>query len=389
MKNTFDFIVVGVGSMGSAGTYFLAKQGYRVLGIDQFDPPHDAGSHNGQSRIIRQAYFEHPDYVPLLERSYELWKNFEAQTGNQYYYETGIVYFGDSDHPTMKGVRTSAKLYNVAVEVYDSKKSNREFPQFNVPSSYQTLYEPEAGFIRPEFAIRNYLTEAERAGAKLNRNEKVLSWKHDDSGITVTSDKAVYHAEKLILSGGSWMKSLVPALVGKLKVTRQTLAWISPKDPDSFALGNFPCWFIEDPELGMFYGFPVLPFEKFGGPIGLKIASHRPGEIVDPERVERKTLVEEENSVKKILHKYFHGAGDEIISLKTCLYTYSPDENFIIDLLPGTDGRVVIAAGFSGHGFKFVPVVGEALADLAVRGKSSLPIDFLTLKRFSDDHSSH
>jgi sarcosine oxidase len=382
MKNAFDFIVIGIGSMGSATAYFLAKQGYRILGIDQFDPPHEFGSHAGQSRIIRKAYFEHPDYVPLLERSYVLWKDFESATNKQFYYETGIVYFGDQEHPTMSGVRTSARLYDVKVDVYDHKKSAREFPQFKIPSSYQTLYEPEAGFIRPEFAIQNYLMEAEKVGAKLNRNEKVLRWESSSGSVTVTTSKGTYSADKIILAGGSWMRSLVPSLEPKLKVTRQTLAWISPKQPDLFALGNFPCWFIEDPELGMFYGFPLLPFEKFGGPIGLKIASHRPGQVVDPDQVNRKTLPEEEYAIKTILSRYFQGAGDEIISMKTCLYTYSPDENFMIDLLPDANGRVVIAAGFSGHGFKFVPVIGEALADLAVQGKSSLPIDFLKLNRF-------
>jgi sarcosine oxidase len=387
MKNTFDFIVIGIGSMGSAAAHVLAKQGYKVLGIDQFDPPHEFGSHAGQSRIIRKAYFEHPDYVPLLERSYELWENFENQTRQQYYYQTGIVYFGDAQHPTMMGVRTSADLYDVTVDVFDHKKSRLEFPQFRIPPSYQTLYEPEAGFIRPEFAIQNYLVEAQKAGAKLNTNEKVLSWSHNADGVTVKTSKAIYSASKIILTCGSWMKSLVPALETKLKVTRQTLAWISPKEPDAFALGNFPCWFIEDPELGMFYGFPVLPYENFGGPIGLKIASHRPGEVVEPGQVDTKTLVEEEQAIKTVLSKYFHNAGDEIISLKTCLYTYSPDENFIIDILPGSEGRVVIAAGFSGHGFKFVPVIGEVLADLAIRGESKLPIEFLRMARFNFDQN--
>ncbi|HEY0739818.1 MAG TPA: N-methyl-L-tryptophan oxidase [Chryseosolibacter sp.] len=381
MKLHFDFIVVGVGSMGSAAAYFLAKHGYSVLGIDQFDPPHELGSHAGQSRIIRKAYFEHPDYVPLLQRAYDLWKAFEHETGKQFYYETGIVYFGDADHPTLSGVRNSAALYDVNVEVYDKKKSAEQFPAFKIPEAFQTLIEPEAGFVRPEFAIENYLSEAERHGAHIHRNEKVLRWGSGAQGVSVTTDKQTYHASKLILCGGSWMKNLVPSLQQHLKVTRQTLAWINPKDPDTFALGNFPCWFIEDPHLGMYYGFPILPFEKFGGPIGLKIASHRPGTIVEADNVERVTLPQEEHNIKAILSKYFHGAGDEIISLKTCLYTYSPDENFIIDILPDTHNRVVVAAGFSGHGFKFVPVVGEVLAELAERESTSLPINFLKYSR--------
>jgi sarcosine oxidase len=382
MKTSFDFIVVGVGSMGSAATYFLAKEGNSVLGIDQFNPPHEFGSHSGQSRIIRKAYFEHPDYVPLLKRSYDLWQDFEDLTGNEFYYKTGIVYFGDEKHPTIEGVRKSSELYDIPVDSFNNKASRDEFSAFNIPSNYHTLFEAEAGFLRPEFAIQNYLTEAQRAGAQIKTNEKVLGWTSDAHSVTVKTVKQTYHAEKLILCGGSWMQTLVPALATQLKVTRQTLAWISPKNPDPFSLGNFPCWFIEDPELGMYYGFPILPYEQFGGPIGLKIASHRPGEKVDPNNVDRRILRSEGDNLKKILSKYLPGAGNEIITFKSCLYTYSPDENFIIDILPDTHNRVVVAAGFSGHGFKFVPVVGKVLADLGMNTDPSLNIEFLRLGRF-------
>ncbi len=381
MRISYDFIVAGAGSMGSATAYYLAKQGFRVLAIDQFDPPHDQGSHAGQSRIIRKAYFEHPDYVPLLHRSYELWKAFEEEIGERIYYETGIVYFGDASHPTLAGVRSSAKLYDVKLEVLDPQRSSVEFPEFNLPASFQTLVEPEAGFVRPEFAIGKYLTEAKRLGARLLVNERVLSWTSGPDGVSATTDKGVHYGGKLILTAGSWMKKLVSPLDRHLRVTRQTLAWVSPKDPDAFALGNFPCWFIEDPQLGMFYGFPILPYESFGGPIGLKIASHRPGETVDPDAVDRKTLAEEQQAIQTVLSKYFHDAGQEIITLKTCLYTYSPDENFIIDILPDTYKRVVVAAGFSGHGFKFVPVVGELLSQLATGKAPTLKTDFLGMSR--------
>lgn len=377
----FDVIVIGAGSMGASTCWDLANRGVKVLGIDQFHPPHEHGSHTGQSRIIRKAYFEHPDYVPLLERSYENWKKFEVETGATFYFETGIVYFGKPSHPTMQGVRKSAELYDLKADEINKKDSVKEFPAFRIPGDFQTLFEPEAGFVTPETSIRHYLQFAEKLGAKFKFGERVLSWKREGDGVKVTTDRETYFAEKLIITTGSWSSSLIPQLKSSLKVTRQTLAWISPKNPDLFSLGNFPCWFIEDEELGMFYGFPVLPFEKFGGPIGLKLASHRPGETVDPDHVERKTLRSEEESIRKILSKYLPEAGDEIITLKTCLYTYSPDENFIIDFLPGTNNRVIIACGFSGHGFKFVPVIGEILADLSVKGKTDLPIGFLSQSR--------
>ena len=368
--------------MGSAACWYLANRGLKVLAIDQFSPPHELGSHTGQSRIIRKAYFEHPDYVPLLQRAYNNWRDFEYVSDQQFYFETGIGYFGPTQHATMAGVKLAAEKYRIKVEALTTQTSKAEFPAFSIPSSFETLHEPEAGFVRPELAISSYLQFAKRKGSTVNTNERVMDWKQVEDHVEVTTDKATYRAEKLVITAGSWTSKLLSQLSPSLKVTRQTLAWVNPKNPALFALGNFPCWFVEDPELGMFYGFPLLPFEKFGGPIGLKLASHRPGTAVDPDHVERVTLASEEKAIRTILHRYLPEAGDEIITLKTCLYTYSPDENFIIDFLPGSKNRIVIACGFSGHGFKFIPVIGEILCDLASTGKTVLPIEFLSLSRF-------
>jgi glycine/D-amino acid oxidase-like deaminating enzyme len=160
------------------------------------------------------------------------------------------------------------------------------------------------------------------------------------------------------------------------------LAWVNPKKADVFSLGNFPCWFIEDPERGMFYGFPILPSDKFEGPAGLKLAHHAPGQLWDADKVSTENLKTDEGNLRYVLEKYFSEAGLEILDVKHCLYTYSADENFIIDYLPDYDKQVVVACGFSGHGFKFVSVVGEILSDMAVRGKTELSIDFLSLERF-------
>jgi sarcosine oxidase len=355
----------------------------RVLGLEQFEITHERGSHAGQSRIIRKAYFEHPDYVPLLERSYSNWKNLEKATGGPIYHRTGIVYFGRPEHETMKGVRKSASLYNIPVVPLAKEESRRRFPAFQMPSDFEVLYEHDAGFVTPERAILLYTEQAKKNGATIHTNEKVIEWKEQGKYIQVVSEKNVYTADKLVITAGSWTSKIIPALKPELKVTRQTLAWVNPKNPDAFELGNFPCWFIEDPDRGMFYGFPVLPFEKFGGPVGLKLACHRPGEIVDPDKVGERFSIKEAEHIRYVLSTYIPEAGEEIITLKRCLYTYSKDEHFIIDILPGYNKRVTVACGFSGHGFKFVSVVGEILADMAMKGKTDLPVAFLSLKRFS------
>jgi sarcosine oxidase len=378
----YDVIVIGVGSMGASACYFLAAGGHRVLGLEQFDAPHEQGSHAGQSRIIRKAYFEHPDYVPLLERSYDNWQSFEKQTGSDIYYPTGIVYMGDPDHPTIKGIRKSATLYNVPVQPLTRKETSLKFPAFSIPTDFEILFEPGAGFVTPERAVLLYKEQAILHGATIRAHTKVDSWKQEGGKIKVSTSQEVFSCDKLIITAGGWTSRVIPEFKSALKVTRQTLAWINPGNPESFSLGNFPCWFIEDPERGMFYGFPVLPFENFGGPIGLKLACHRPGKEVDPDNVERVSTPAEEDDIRYVLAKYLPEAGNEIITLKTCLYTYTRDENFIIDHLPGYDKRVTVACGFSGHGFKFVSVVGEILADLAMKGKTELPIGFLRLSRF-------
>lgn len=380
----YDVIVIGVGSMGSSTCFYLAERGFKVLGLEKFDLAHEYGSHTGQSRIIRKAYFEHPDYVPLLERAYGNWNKLEQQTGAAIYHQTGIAYFGPPDHPTMEGVKQSAALYNLDVKTASRENAGPHFPLFNIPPDFETLFEKEAGFVTPETAIISFTTRAQRYGATIKTNEEVVSWKEEGARVIVSTTLEKYTCDKLVITAGSWTSKLIASLTVNLKVTRQLLAWVKPPDEKTFSIGDFPCWFIEDPDKGMFYGFPVLPATRFGGPVGLKIASHRPGEVTDPDHVNRMPKQSELDDIRYILSKYIPSAGTEVIATKTCLYTYSDDEHFIIDHLPGYNKRVTIACGFSGHGFKFVSVIGEILADLATKGKTDLPVDFLQLSRFKN-----
>ncbi|HYC84446.1 MAG TPA: N-methyl-L-tryptophan oxidase [Chryseosolibacter sp.] len=381
-REKFDVIVIGVGSMGSAACWFLSGRGYKVLGIEQFGISHERGSHTGQSRIIRKAYFEHPDYVPLLKRAYENWKALESETGSKIYHETGIVYFGPRDHETMDGVRRAARMHDIAVREFPAAESTLKFPQFRIPPHFQTLFEPESGFLTPDAAINAFVKHAIRRGSVILTDERVSRWRNSGGEIEVVTPSGSFVADRLIITAGSWTSKLLPELNSLLRVTRQLLAWVEPKKPEMFSMGRLPCWFVEDAEAGMLYGFPMLD-QSFGAPYGMKVALHVPGESWEPDIFTKDEWAKERDQLRHLLNKYLPDAGGKIVDMKSCLYTYSPDTNFIIDQVPGFDGRVTVACGFSGHGFKFSSVIGEILADLAVDGKTDLPIDFLRLNRFN------
>jgi len=379
----FDVIVVGVGSMGAATCYYLAKQGVRVLGIEQFGIPHELGSHAGQSRIIRKAYFEHPDYVPLLQRAYENWHELEALTGHQVYHKTGLLYLGHPDSDLMKGVRESASKFQLSIDPLSDWQMAAAYPQFRVPDGYEALLEPDAGFVTPEKAILLYVEQAMQHGAAIHTNTQITGWQQTRKGITLQTDRGVYTTDKIVLTAGAWAGKLLPGLASKLTVTRQVIGWVNPKKSEPFELGNFPCWVIADANKpSIYYGFPMLPAGTFGGPIGLKVAHHAQGVVSNPDAVNRKTEAAEEANLVQMLEQFLPEAYASTHILKTCLYTNTPDENFILDVLPGTNNKVILAAGFSGHGFKFASVVGEIMADLAMNGKTELPIGFLGAGRF-------
>jgi sarcosine oxidase len=383
MISSFDVIVIGVGSMGSSACYHLASRGCNVLGLEQFGIAHEFGAHAGQSRIIRKAYFENSDYVPLLERAYTNWHALEAETGIQIYFKTGLVYFGPADHLLIKGVKQSASLYNVVLENVDRASAIKRFPSFHIPNDFEILFEPEAGFVTPENAIRLFAKHATGKGAEIHAQEKVIEWKQEGHGVVVTTDQNVYSCKKVIITAGPWAGKMIPTLSGKLKITRQFVAWINPKKWSDFGLGNFPCWLMTDEtSRGCYYGFPILNELKFGPPRGLKVAHHYPARETDPDHVDRQMTQEDREDLNYVLHKYLPGCFESLLSYKICLYANSPDEDFIIDKLPGFEDHVSIACGFSGHGFKFASVVGEILADLALDGETKLPIGFLSAKRF-------
>jgi sarcosine oxidase len=377
----YDVIVVGIGSIGAGVCHALSKQGKKVLGIEQYDIVHELGSHSGQSRLIRKAYFEHPDYVPLLQRAYQCWADIEAEASTQLYWSTGILYMAPPGSEIMRGVKGAAKTHRLQIEKVSLKEAMERWPQFSVDKSFECLFEPVAGFITPEKAIRTMVQLSVDRGAEIRTGEKVLNIHPRLDGVEVVTTKDTYFSSKVIVTTGAYT-SLVASMNVPLNVTQQLLAWTAPIGNTNVGLGEMPCWMIAEKEMnGLYYGFPELS-DGFEGPRGLKVAYHRPGVPMDQVDTTTFDSADEERLLQGVLDRYLPSVKTNISTVKLCRYTYSPDEHFIVDFLPDTHERVLIAAGFSGHGFKFAPVIGEALAELAVTGSSALPISFLGLSRF-------
>lgn len=377
----FDVIVVGLGAMGSATTYQLASRGVRVLGLEQFDIPHPMGSSHGSSRMIRLAYYEHPDYVPLLRRAYTLWNQLEAECGQAILHVTGGLYMGPPDSGVVNGSLDAARRFGLPHDLLDRPEFARRFPQFRLPDDYRVLLDPNAGFVLPERAVSAYCELAMRRGAELHGREPVLEWHGDGTrgggGVTVRTAKATYSAGHLVFCGGAWSGKLVRDLGVPLTISRQVQAWVWPKRPELFDLGRLPVWAIDLPGGWFPYGFPI---HRDGSP-GLKLAFHKQGPTVDPDTISREPTPDDEAALRPILRQFLTDADGPLLSLRVCLYTNSPDHGFIVDRHP-TLPNVTLACGFSGHGFKFASVMGQAIADLATARTSSLPVGFLALSRF-------
>jgi sarcosine oxidase len=376
MRNHFDVIVVGLGAMGSSTCCELARRGAKVLGLEQFNLGHALGSSHGQSRMIRLAYYEHPDYVPLLRRAHHLWCEMEARHGN-IFLQSGVIYMGAPDSPLISGSVGSASRYGIAHEMFDREQLASRFPHFTVPKDYVGMFEPEAGLLRPESIIQQYLSTALAAGVEVHACEPVTSWEATDSSVTVVTAKATYAAKQVVLTSGAWTGAIVRDLGVKLKVTRQIMAWFWPRQPELFSPEATSSWAIDNGKGGLFYGFPILP-----GYPGVKVAIHAPGAEVPPNAVIRHFLPGDDFDIRAAIRQYLPATEGPLLASSVCLYTNSPDAHFIVDRHPRHE-RVTMACGFSGHGFKFSSVMGEILADLALTGTSSLPITFLSLKRFA------
>jgi len=375
LSQEFDCIVIGVGGMGSSTLYNLAKRGRRVLGLEQFDIPHAEGSSHGVNRIIRLAYYEHPSYVPLLRRAYELWSEIESVTGEQLLYKTGSIDTAPSGHEVFEGSLESCLLHDIPHRVLNHAQINEEFPGYQLPPGHMGLLQGDGGFVLSERSIVAYANAAMSTGAEIHAREVVSGWEPDQGGVRVFTDRGEYTAERLVITAGAWTSGMVPILDDLAVPERQVLAWLQPIDGSLYTPEVFPVFNAYFDE-GRYYGFPV-----YGIP-GFKVGRyHHLEEVIDPDFAIKTVNSEDEAVLRSAVERYFPKANGTTMTLKTCMFTNTPDEHFIVDLLPA-NSQVAVAAGFSGHGFKFASVIGEILADLAINGETEHNIDLLKIDRF-------
>ena len=371
----YDAIVIGAGGMGSAALFHLARRGVRVLGLEQFHPNHELGSSHGVNRIIRLAYAEDPAYVPLLHRAYELWREMEQRVGEQLLYVTGGIDVGLPTSATVEGSLRSCHTHHLPHEVLDAAALKQRFPGCRFPSELIAVYQPDAGFLLAERCVMAHVKAAQTLGAEVHYQERVLKWEAGASDVWVRTDRDSYRAEKLVIAAGPWASSLVPLLADLAVPERQVLMWSQPLQPEIFRPGAFPVFVLDVPE-GLLYGTPI--FEIPGFKIG---RYHHLHQQVDPDRMDRECHPEDEKVLRAAIRRYFPAADGPTLTLKTCIFTNSPDGHFIVDLHPQSP-RILVAAGFSGHGFKFSSVVGEVLSDLVLSGGTQRDISLFRLNRF-------
>ncbi len=372
----YDVIILGLGAMGSAAAYHLARCGRRVLGLEQFTPAHDRGASHGRSRIIREAYFEDPRYVPLIQRAYDLWDVLQEESGARLLLTTGGLMIGPGDGALVRGALASARQHGLPHELLDAADLRRKYPQILADEATVAVWEPRAGALFPEDCIRAHLAGATRAGARLQFEESVHRWRVAGDAVEVMTAQGVYRADRLIITAGPWTGQVLLQLGLPLEVERNVMYWFRPLDPALFSPDRFPVYIYEYAHTRFFYGVPTLRGE------GVKIAHHHSGELCTPETIRREVTGDEVEAMRGLLARHLPQANGELLETATCMYTNTPDGHFIIDrhLVHPT---VTIACGFSGHGFKFASVIGEILAELAEYGHSRHDIDLFRLARFA------
>ncbi len=378
----YDVIVIGVGSMGAATCYALAERGAKVLGLEQFSIAHENGSHAGRTRMVRKAYFEHPDYVPLLHKAYDLWAELEKKTGQTLFHKTGLLYLGPKKDELLEGVKFSANKYGIPLTHLTKKECSDRYPAFKIPNDYEALFEADAGYVVPEQVVKIYAELAKKAGATLLENTKVETWTAMTSGVRVSTNTDTFMAKKLIFTAGAFTPGLLPNLPYNLVPRRQITCWFAPKKQALCTRQKFPCFlYVASDSQGAFYGFPLVAMGDPGTPLGIKVGYHEPGEEIDPYTLHDYEKAAASQLITDFMLRYLPDAYESLLDTKGCLYTYSDDGHFILENSKSYP-NIVLAGGFSGHGFKFVPLIGEILADLSLTGTTEHPIGFLSSERF-------
>lgn len=379
MTTPYDVIVVGLGAMGSLTTYELARRGHRVLGLERFASPHAMGSSHGHSRIIREAYFEDPRYVPLVQRAYARWAALEQESGETLFTQTGGLMLGPPDGALVRGARLSAELHALPHDVLSAQAVRDRFPAFHPSDDMIGVWEPRAGILSPEACIAAALAVAERRGAELHMHETVQGIDQHADGVTVTTNIGRHTAKSVVVTVGAWTRDLFPELALPLTIQRNVQFWFRPlRDASQFAAQHFPIFIAEyASDAPAWYGFPDVGD-------GLKLALHHHGASVHPDTVDRVVGAEEVDIVRSILARFMPDANGPLREAAVCLYTNTPDEHFIIGRHPQR-ASVILASPCSGHGFKFASVIGAVLSDLALDQDPEFDLTLFDPNRFTTD----
>lgn len=375
MATHYDVIVAGLGAMGSAAAFHLAKAGRRVLGLDRFRPPHEFGSSHGRTRIIREAYFEHPSYVPLVQRAYELWAELERESGHRLLRQTGGLMIGPPGGPLVEGAAKSAQQHRLEYRLLSAEEVRHEFPGLRPTDDMVAVWEPRAGILFPELAVRAHLDLATRAGATLRYEEPLLRWESSGAGVRVTTPLGCYYATRLLLSAGAWMPTMLAELKLPFSVERQVLCWFKPAaHPELFGPDRFPISLWEYEPSRFFYCFPDLGD-------GVKGAIHHEGEKTEPEHLRREVGSLDTEPLRLLMDRLLPGAAGPLLSAVVCMYTDTPDSHFVLGWHP-RDRSVLIVSPCSGHGFKFSSAIGEVAASLLMDQVPSFDLTLFSPKRF-------
>ncbi|MDN4492830.1 N-methyl-L-tryptophan oxidase [Ureibacillus aquaedulcis] len=372
----YDVIVVGAGSMGMAAGYYLSLTGKKVLLLDSHNPPHDKGSHHGETRIIRHAYGEGEEYVPLALKAQELWHELEKETGSRFFLNTGVLNVGKETSSSIKNIISSSKRFSIPIEIMSADEIEDRWPGITVPSDFIGCYEPTSGVLRCEECIEAYRELAKLNGATILTNSRVTSITAKAGSVEVSTDSDSFTAHSLILTAGAWSNQLLSMLDLELPLNpvRKTFAWFDV-DEEIYGENFFPAFAFDTPN-GLYYGFPSI--QK----AGLKVGRHDGGATINPDKA--MTRFGEELGDQEDLTQFltsFMPTTENLMYGKTCTYTLTPDEDFIVDLHPKYP-NIAIAAGFSGHGFKFSSVIGKILSELIINRRTNENIDHFAIERF-------
>ena len=377
----YDLIVIGFGGVGSATLYHAAKKGWSALGLDQFGPSHNKGSSHGQTRIIRKAYFEHPNYVLLAEEAFERWDELNNRHRTKpeikaLFEPAGVLQIGRPESEVIVGVQKSAAEHDLKLEQFSPDQIHQRLPILNINPDHIGLFEPEAGFLRVEHCVAAHLSQAKKRGAELISDCVVQSWSATDNGIEVVTESGTYRTDRLAICAGAWSASVLSEIDIELKVLAKQQNWYQIDRVEQKYVNNFPALFIEEDDGEQFYCLPELDSH------GMKVCRHTGGQVVDDaNQLDRDVDSDDLALNEAFMDRRLHHTKHRLVHHSMCMYTMSPDGHFVIDRHP-QHSNVAFAAGLSGHGFKFTPVLGHRLVEL-LDGNADSEIDFLSLNRFA------